>query len=118
MRSSARDRCPPEAMVEDSAPIDQAAHLYADVSENRLDVLAHFQVHGSFVLTVPSGGTVLKIKSVENSRLSTVAEAVDQAKPSEQSILRLARLIGRQMARDDIKDRRSCASPEKETTPI
>lgn len=106
-------------MVEDSAPIDQAAHLYAEVSENRLDVLAHFQVHGSSVLTVPSGGTVLKIKSVENSRLSTVAEAVDQAKPSEQSILRLARLIGRQMARDDIKDRRSdCASPEKEITPI
>jgi hypothetical protein len=62
---------------------------------------------------------VLKIKSVENSRLSTVADAVDQAKPSQQPILRLARLIGRQMARDDVKDRRSaCASPEKETTQI
>ncbi|MCK1719536.1 hypothetical protein [Bradyrhizobium sp. 141] len=62
---------------------------------------------------------MLKIKRIENSRISTKAEAVNQAKPSEQSILRLARLIGRQMARDDIKDRRSaCASPDKETTPI
>lgn len=58
---------------------------------------------------------MLKIKNVENSRLSPLAEAVTQAKTSDQSILRLARLIGRQMARDDIKGRRSaCDSPEEE----
>ncbi|WP_316189859.1 hypothetical protein [Bradyrhizobium sp. SZCCHNS1054] len=61
----------------------------------------------------------MKIKSAENSRLSPGAEAANQVKPSEQSILRLARLIGRQIARDDIKDRRPAgASPEEETTRI
>ncbi|MGY8681170.1 hypothetical protein Q2941_25725 [Bradyrhizobium sp. UFLA05-153] len=61
----------------------------------------------------------MKIKSVENSGLSPVAEAVSQANASEQSVLRLARLIGRQMARDDIKNRRSAyASPEEEITQI
>jgi hypothetical protein len=62
---------------------------------------------------------VLKIKRADNSRRSPVAEAGNQAKPCDQSILRLARLIGRQMARDDIKNHLpACASPEEETTPI
>jgi hypothetical protein len=93
--------------------------LHANVSENRIDVFAHFHFQGGFVLTVRRGGTVLKTKSVKNSGLSPVAEAANQANASEQSVLRLARLIGRQMARDDIKDRRSdYASPEEENSQI
>ncbi|WP_143271723.1 hypothetical protein [Bradyrhizobium mercantei] len=61
----------------------------------------------------------MEIKNGENSRLSPAAEAINQAEACEKSILRLARLIGRQMARDDFKNRRSAyASSEEETTPI
>jgi hypothetical protein len=67
-------------------------------------------------LTVLNGGTVLKADGAK-SGLSPRTEAINQENASEHFVLRLARLIGRQIARENIENHRSdCASPEGEET--
>ena len=54
---------------------------------------------------MPNGGTVPKARTDQTWKPSRTARVGDQS-ASEEAILRLGRLIGRQMARDAIRSRR------------
>lgn len=61
---------------------------------------------------MPKGGTVPKTQNGPTLKSSPSAGAGDQS-PSEEAVLRLGRLIGRQIARDSIRDRQYDALEEQ-----